>query len=71
MMSSTTDTTAATAAFSFVTAILKELDARDPGFAAAVFTRVEADMAAHNGAGSYPDELAEGLAWARSEFPDG
>lgn len=61
-------TTEATAAFAFMTAILKELEKRDPGFADAVFSRVEADMELHEGIAGYIDHLAEGLSWARSEL---
>ncbi|PZQ21265.1 MAG: hypothetical protein DI569_12615 [Sphingopyxis macrogoltabida] len=60
-------TTEATAAFAFMTAILKELDARHAGFADAVFERVEADIILHEAIPAYADHLAEGLSWARAE----
>lgn len=58
--------TEAAAAFAFVSAMLQELDMRDPGFAQAVFTRIEGDIRRHSDGSNravavYHDQLVEGL----------
>lgn len=54
--------------FAFVSAILKEMEARDPGFANAVFKHVEADIEQHAAIATYREELTEGLNIIRSEI---
>lgn len=66
-------TTEATAAFAFVSAMLQELDMRDPGFAQAVFTRIESDISRHSDGAdpavmAYHDELVEGLDLIKADF---
>jgi hypothetical protein len=67
-MELTDSATEATTAFAFVAAILAELDTRAPGFADAVFARVEADLAMHKGVAEYHEPVANGLEIIRSEF---
>ena len=57
----TTATSDGTAAIAFITAMLKELDVRDPGLASAVFARVEADAALHAGIPGYHGALEDAL----------
>lgn len=61
-------TTDGTAAIAFLTAMMKELDARTPGFAAAVFNRVSADLAHHDGIPAYHEPLADALELISAEF---
>ncbi|CAD7335264.1 hypothetical protein FIM10_02020 [Sphingomonadales bacterium 56] len=63
----TTATSDGTAAIAFITAMLKELDVRDPGFANAVFRRIEADIALHEGAPGFQEPLEDALELIRPE----
>lgn len=65
--------TEATAALAFVSAMLQELDMRDPGFAQAVFSRIESDISRHSdgsnrAVASYHDQLVEGLELIKADF---
>ncbi|MDH2129870.1 hypothetical protein N5J77_01945 [Sphingobium yanoikuyae] len=55
-------------AMAFILAMLQELDTRDPGFAEAVFTRVQADAARHAAAGTHRDDVLAWLNPIRSDF---
>ncbi|CAD7335345.1 hypothetical protein FIV32_02245 [Sphingomonadales bacterium 58] len=63
----TTATSDGTAAIAILAAMLKELDARDPGFASAVFRRVEADITLHEGIPAYQGALEDALELIRPE----